>query len=678
MKKTFYFIYSLFLIYFLCFGLLDYSNLVSRTIEKNKVKYIINQPNSLTNSEFINELERFAKKINTDLLYVLEDSSEKKLQKKYYVSMNTPDFLGINNIASLLKEYKVVTNNRNNKNDPFYLARPGFYYDIYIYNFADIVDFNLQSAMYYVEQNKVEEFLLLLEENKYSFSIVNERSFSVNYLNIRTLAFPFILLLSSIIYFVLSQRKDIVIKKLMGYRFREITLDLLSKCFIDIALITFAIGLLFALMLNFYSPGCLFNYMAFMIPQILFILFLTLLCIIILNFMNVTVGSSLFIKNRSDNYSVFYITLLLKFFLVFIFTIKFSVIILDIENIYNLNKINTMISKQLGSYVSFPINASNNKINSINQLDYNKKLDIFYEETVDKYNGILINTRNYSNAGLMDNDTLAFKYNQISITVNENYLKINPIHEISGNLIDDSYFDNRKLNLLLPKDMESEDVIRKYMYSFSLSRDDFNIMYYKKGEIIRSFNPYSGRWDNGIIHDPIIEIYNKNILKNKMLNYVSGQYYFIKIGSDNAYKEISPLLKKLGLEGVMLPSIKVSNVFDNSISDIRDKLILDMITGTIYFISMTVLILYTCKLFVNLYIEHIMYKKINGYNILMIYFKPLGLILLQYVLLLIPAFYINLNFSLYIFLPFEFLVFLLSAIKIQSKKVVSVIRGEYR
>ena len=75
MKKTLYFIYSLFLIYFVCFGLLDYSNLVSRTIEKNKVKYIINQPNSLTNSEFINELERFAKKLNTDLLYVIEDLS---------------------------------------------------------------------------------------------------------------------------------------------------------------------------------------------------------------------------------------------------------------------------------------------------------------------------------------------------------------------------------------------------------------------------------------------------------------------------------------------------------------------------------------------------------------------------------------------------------------------------
>ena len=135
----------------------------------------------------------------------------------------------------------------------------------------------------------------------------------------------------------------------MGYSFREITLDLLSKCIIDMALITFAIGLFSALMLNFYSPGCLFNYMAFMIPKILHILFLTLFCIIILNFMNVTVGSSLFIKNKSDNYSVFYITLLLKFFLVFIFISKFSVIILDIENIYNLNKINTMISKQLGS-----------------------------------------------------------------------------------------------------------------------------------------------------------------------------------------------------------------------------------------------------------------------------------------------------------------------------------------
>lgn len=87
---------------------------------------------------------------------------------------------------------------------------------------------------------------------------------------------------------------------------------------------------------------------------------------------------------------------------------------------------------------------------------------------------------------------------------------------IYGNIIDDSYFEKGSLNILIPDSMDAEEVI-KSQHSYLLSQGcSFNVIYYKSGEIIRSFHPYVGMDNFGLVDDPVIDIYDSNIIWGQM------------------------------------------------------------------------------------------------------------------------------------------------------------------
>ncbi len=157
------------------------------------------------------------------------------------------------------------------------------------------------------------------------------------------------------------------------------------------------------------------------------------------------------------------------------------------------------------------------------------------------------------------------------------------------------------------------------MQTYSISRADINVIVYMDNLKIQSFNPYSGRGNNGIIEQPIVELYNGKVHKNQMLNYVSGQYYMLKIVSDTPYEEISPLLMECGLDGIILQTTNISNVFNNSISNITRQLVNDLILLVIYLISICILIIYNCRIYFSLYKKNIAYKRLGGFGLWDIY-----------------------------------------------------------
>ena len=85
---------------------------------------------------------------------------------------------------------------------------------------------------------------------------------------------------------------------------------------------------------------------------------------------------------------------------------------------------------------------------------------------------------------------------------------------------------------------------------------------------IHTLEERMGAW----FFNPIIEIYDRDYLKDQMLNYVSGQYYLLKVDAQDPYAELLPLLKECGLDGIILYTVNISNVFDNSVASIRERI----------------------------------------------------------------------------------------------------------
>ena len=131
--------------------------------------------------------------------------------------------------------------------------------------------------------------------------------------------------------------------------------------------------------------------------------------------------------------------------------------LLEIRSINDINRTNIRISNELKDYVALPVNSVSTSISNANQLEYNSRLDEFYDRTVDDYNGILINTRNYRVGSLETGDSLAEAYGQTRITVNENYLSLNIIHDTDGEPITEKNIVSHMFNLLLPESQKENE-----------------------------------------------------------------------------------------------------------------------------------------------------------------------------------------------------------------------------
>ena len=677
MKKIFYFVYIICTIYICFLMFFDYSNYTIQKIESNKSKIVIDKPSQLSNEEFVSTLKGYAEDLNTDIMYSITKSSGNKISWSFYTTTNTRSFLnlGILNIENILMQYGAISTASQKNIYP--LKGSNLFYDISIYSFDKISEYNLESCSYYIDKNKEKVFTELLSKNNFRTELLSDSLIANNFFSIRMLILPIIIISMTAIFWAISKRKDIICKKMVGYSRWNIILDDFKNqiiYFIGYGITIFTVNVT---IVDFFYRNTFYDYIEFIsfkaFSWIAYIIIIIELC----NIVNVFCQDVLYLKGKKDSYDLYIITYLVKVILSFMVVMKLSIIVLEVFNIFSINRTNKEISKEIENYVILPVSSSAVSINQDNQLEFNRRLDLFYEDTVVKYNGILINTRNFRNVELSNSDSMAQKYGQNNITVNENYLKLNNIHDINGNVIDESFLLENKMNLLLPEGVDEKEIKKDYAKSLDIKIDDIQCIYYKEGEIIRTFNPSSGRGTNGIIENPIIEIYNPKYLKGQMLNYVSGQYYFLNIDNPNPYKEIKPLLKKRGIDSIILQTIYISNVFNNSISRLQLQLINDVITIAIYSVSLLLLIVYNSKVYFSLYEKQIAIKKLNGMGVVEIFRIPIFLIIIQYCIFMIISNKMSIGIeNIVTVLILEVIIFLVTVTVKQSSHILDIVRGE--
>lgn len=676
MKKILLSIFSLSIIFFSILNFLDYSYDITEKIESNKTIIQIDKPKNLTTEQYINNLISIFNDSNEDIMYKFVDNTNNKSTYSYYITTNNPNFLNLdlegNKFNTLIQHDYLSTKFKNLQQNRKILGS-NFFYDVNIYNLKEVLNLNLnlESTQYYIENNNAEKTISILKDRGYSVDIINYENLSSKYVSLENLSLPAFLLFISIIFYTLSNKKEIICKKMLGYSKLNIILNYFFDNIKNMICILIFIELLNLSIVSIIYGRCFLNYFYYTYKKLILIIIYILIISILSSIFSALTVEINYLKGKTKNLDINLVTLGTKFVFCILLLINITSISIKIISIYSLNKINTQISSNLKNYVTLPINNSNISITDSNQLEFNSNLQKFYNETVNKFDGILIDTRKYRNI----NSTLSFQNKYI--TINENYLNINPIHDVNGNIINSDNLSKNNFNILVPENKNENEIKEIYSKQLNIDPNTINIIKYLNGEKINSFSPYVNLDNNGLIIDPIIFIYNSDILTNQMLNYISGGYYILKINNENPYNYIQPILSQYKLDSVILESPYIYNVFDKNIQNIKIDLIENTAKLIIYIIGLFVLIIYNSKIYFSTYSQEISYKKLNGYGFIQTYNIVFILQLSETIIFLLLRNHFSINFfTILIIEIIQLFIFYIYARIYQSKNILNVMKGE--
>ncbi|MDR3047909.1 MAG: hypothetical protein LBU51_09955 [Bacteroidales bacterium] len=196
--------------------------------------------------------------------------------------------------------------------------------------------------------------------------------------------------------------------------------------------------------------------------------------------------------------------------------------------------------------------------------DFAEKVKKFFHITNEK-GGIFISPALYSQKNSITEQEEHFKeigkkdlikpYGSYrSITVNNNYLKINPIYDESGQQVDIPDHSTHTLTILVPKNLKNfhAEIVKEYSHPwFSQNSEDFklNVLYVEPNQKYFTFNPYAAKESNNLILDPIVEVIsNENIDSDRLSCGLTGDYYVKVENIDNPAASIKNALSESGCE----------------------------------------------------------------------------------------------------------------------------------
>lgn len=276
--------------------------------------------------------------------------------------------------------------------------------------------------------------------------------------------------------------------------------------------------------------------------------------------------------------------------------------------------------------------------------DSQRRLANFYMD-LDNEGALLIDAQNYE---LVEDNMHVYDYNSPgerslyeangkSITVNENYLRKNPVM-INGNkesVFEQLIFDENVENVLVPTQLKKyeKQLYKSYLEDFYFQKVEvqniyengintssidelmLNIIYIDDGYACFPYNDNIGEQEkSGLIVDPVIKIYTKNIDISYAQSFLSRCVFFSYDGND-AYSHILPSIQKNGV------SSEIQSV--DSIYAIKGEAMARLALRRRYLSLVVVIIMgiffTTSYLLTSSYFEKNQYqfyiKKINGFTL---------------------------------------------------------------
>lgn len=223
------------------------------------------------------------------------------------------------------------------------------------------------------------------------------------------------------------------------------------------------------------------------------------------------------IKGRVPRRGIYITTILAKGVFVGFIIFFLSIAVRNAAISYHTMQTSQFLADKMAGYVTVPVNTSNA---STQNLAENYKA--FYSATVNRYNGILVDTSNYE-YDLISGRTLAEEFGQTSITVNRNYLDFNPIYDVSGRQITSTQLSDTRFNVLLPTSREQEKESWSEFVQTAYGMEANFIPYDGTASKICSYNANTGTGNYGAIDEPVILVIEEEQIEGIFVL----SYYFL-------------------------------------------------------------------------------------------------------------------------------------------------------
>lgn len=650
-------------------------------IEFDKATLSIIKPESITNDEFLSSINSMAEQIGSDIMYRYLEIDE-KTNYYYYKTNHTEDFIDaqIGKDDFILSEGESISTKQQEGYETYDLYVSNILQDITFFSLDEANIYDLSNATFYADKKDSTMLAEKITELGYNVTVNQEMHISGKMSVALFIFIPTFLMIASMIFYVLTNSKKNVLKKMEGYTTLNIIVEELTnniKKYVIISLVIETIGLCLA---GAMFKTALLQYITYHISYFL-IGILVLIVGIICSFLSINTQVGIqHIKGFVPRKGIYYISIFSKcFFIVFIafFT---SIAIRNIYVAHSTYNTADVMQDKLDGYVTFPIYNHNDSLNGLtdNCLD-------FYNATVNTHNGIIIDASNYVYE-LQGGKTLNDLYNQDDIAININYLDFNPIYDLSGNVIDKNALKSDSFNILLPKSKQDTEKAEYEKLKLFIEQEINFIVYDDVLTQIYSYNANVAT-DLGIIPSPVIQILNQEMIQNSefkkfILAYFSSGAYFAKASTSDPYTEFLPLLEESEISGITPRTPYISQNFDEVLNQQMSMLVLYGVQTLILLAGLLFLTLFSAKLYCENYRKKITFSLIEGYSMLNCIKNHIALIALNYLVCGIAIVFlesitqVSMNFYLIIMaFVLEITITVLMSSKFSKAKLYEIVKG---
>lgn len=635
MKKLMGFCFFILLSVFSILSIINYSYDAVESIERDKEAITVQKPDSITNGDFLNSIDFALEDIDKDIMYRYVDVTGTKVSYNYYKTNHTANFL---NVKSSKTDWKInadevisTIDQKEYKN--YELQVSPLFQNISFFNWSNAEKYDLSNCIFYVNRSDVDAIANQIMQLGYPVTI-NKTTYVSGKLSVLLFTFvPAFLMVLSVIFYVLSNGKKSMLKKMEGYNTLSIIIEEIKEnilMFIGIFVLVEGITIISAILLMKTAFFTYISYSARYLMGVLGVLIFSIFAAYILTALQVGVE---YIKGMVPKSGIYYVSMLAKCIFIVFISFFMSIAIRNVLICYNTVTTSNFLAEKVKNYVTIPIYENNASSEGLEEA-YRE----LYDETVDKYDGILIDSSNYEYS-LTDAENLSEKYSQDYIVINANYLTFNPIYQSNHEAITRELLRDDKLNIILPTSKEDERTEYAENANLWFNQEANFILYDDSITNIYSYNARSGNSNYGEIESPVIIVGNETVLEGGLLkSYFSKGSYFIKTYSDDPYSELLPLLQKVGLEAVTPETPYISTNFDDILQQQIQMLILYGSETVVLTIGLLFLIIFACKIYCENYRDRIACCLIEGYTVLNCIRKHLIIIVINYALCFIAAF----------------------------------------
>lgn len=526
--------------------------------------------------------------------------------------------------------------------------------------------------------------LFSVDSIEYNKSEIINLKTNLNYIYILILFFIIILL---ILYDLLNSYKNIGVKKLLGSSNFDIYKENISKLLIyEIFCIILSIILMSFLLVDNFNR----LYLIFLKNMIFFYLLILLLSFVSISLPYLYIKKIKIyhiIKNKTQTQEIILFNTFIKTTLIIglICLLNFSLKHYnEFKKIYN------------GSYKAWE-DASNYVVFNLDDLDFTTyessefaKSSLSLYKTLNEKGALYANFDMYSNLSIQNNKNI--DYFKLSATVNPNYLNKHPIYDENNKQVLISEEDKNWI-VLIPDKFKDDKVLIENYYNKWLNTfnkeliGELKIIWTKSDQKFFSYNINVNSYEGNYVYDPIVLVGTESGLFpgwNISIFNTSGNPFKIKIDSqDSLYSQLKPIISSTGINS---SSLRISFADEEVISNVKQyKNILAFIIISfilIFFLSIAIISQNTYSFF-NQYKKIISIKSFYGYNSIDKYKDYLLLLLISWTIIFNISLFLNIsNFKIISLvtisgLAIEFLTSLLLLKRINKKKIVQIMKGDY-